>query len=259
MSNKDTTLAPADSNRLFPNIRIVLINTFHPGNIGSVARAMKTMGLSELYLVAPKQFPAEEATTMAVGADDILASAKVVNTLHEAIDDCALVVGTSARSRANPWPVKTANEAAQQIVAESKTQQAAIVFGRETMGLHNDELQRCNVHVYIPSNPNYKALNLAAAVQIICYEIFLAGGTKSDYKQQVTEYSTKKDMDYFYEHLEQTLRDIGFIIKAHPGKTMLKLKRYFNRTRPELLELNMLRGILTAIQTAAHKKPKHDD
>ena len=248
---------------MFENIRIVLINTFHPGNIGSVARAMKTMGISKLYLVDPLDFPSDDATTMAVSANDLLTSAVIVETLEEAIADCALIVGTSARSRSFPWPIKAAREAAPQIIQEAKTQQVAIVFGRETMGMHNEELQMCNYHVYIPSQPEYKALNLAAAVQIISYEIFLAAESlaaesndksqSTKFKDTITEYCTKKEMDYFFEHLEQTLYDINFIIRAHPGKAMLRLKRLFNRARPEQLEMNMLRGILTAAQLMVQK------
>src|SRR3990167_617643 len=159
---------------MLDQIRIVLINTSHPGNIGSVARAMKTMGLVQLYLVSPLQYPHHKANEMAVGATDILEQAVVVETLDEAIADCALVVGTSARMRTIPWPLLTPREMAEKIKCEPKTSTIAILFGCEQSGLNNDALQRCHYHIHIPANPDYSSLNLAAAVQIIAYELRLS-------------------------------------------------------------------------------------
>ena len=235
---------------MLENIRIVLINTFHPGNIGAAARAMKNMGLSELYLVDPKEFPNPEAESRAAGAKELLASATVVQTLEEAIEDCALVVGTSARSRSFPWPMLDARSCADKAIMESVNSKVAIVFGRERMGLHNDELMQCNFHLAIPADPEYPVMNVSAAVQVVCYELWLAHSQHSSAPEQddPQAYPSKGEMDHFYDHLEQTLRDVDFIIPQHEGKVMTKLKRLFNRSRPEQPELNMLRGILSAIQ-----------
>lgn len=237
---------------MLDNIRIVLINTFHPGNIGAAARAMKNMGLSQLYLVEPRVFPDEEADARAAGAKDLLESAVVVNTLDEAIADCQLVIGTSARNRTFDLPIFDAHDCARKIVGEAEHGKVAIIFGRETMGLHNSELQRCNYHVYIPANPEYPVLNVSAAIQLVCYEIWQAH-SKQDYVKRDQPYPLTRDMERFYEHLENALRKTRFIIPQHEGKVMDKLRRYFNRSRPERTELNMLRGILTSIDETTTK------
>ncbi|MGB0205833.1 MAG: tRNA (cytosine(32)/uridine(32)-2'-O)-methyltransferase TrmJ [Neptuniibacter sp.] len=239
---------------MLDNIRVVLINTFHPGNIGAAARAMKNMGLSQLYLVEPEIFPSKEADSRAAGAKDLLESAVVVETLEEAIADCQLVIGTSARTqRTFDLPLLPAREGAEQIVGEAKSGQVALVFGRETMGLHNHELQQCNIHVYIPANPEYPVLNVSQAIQLLCYEIFMAAENKS-YKSVQEEYPRQKEMSLFYEHLEKVLRMTNFIIPQHEGKVLDKLRRFFNRSRPERTELNMLRGILTSVEETVDKK-----
>lgn len=237
---------------MLDNIRIVLINTFHPGNIGAAARAMKNMGLSQLYLVEPRVFPDEEADARAAGAKDLLESAIVVNTLDEAIADCQLVIGTSARNRTFDLPIFDAHDCARKIVGEAEHGKVAIIFGRETMGLHNSELQKCNYHVYIPANPEYPVLNVSAAIQLVCYEIWQAH-SKQDYVKRDEPYPLTRDMERFYEHLENALRKTRFIIPQHEGKVMDKLRRYFNRSRPERTELNMLRGILTSIDETTTK------
>ncbi|WP_338293949.1 tRNA (cytosine(32)/uridine(32)-2'-O)-methyltransferase TrmJ [Planctobacterium marinum] len=236
------------------NIRIVLVNTSHTGNIGSTARAMKTMGLNDLYLVDPVSAPDGQASALAAGAGDVLANAKTVSTLSEAIADCGLVVGTSARSRTHSWPMLNPRECGRKTVAESANYPVAIVFGRENNGLSNEELQQCQYHVFIPANPEYSSLNLAAAVQTICYEVRMAGLEKSgelneESAQQPTseEYPLTEDLERFYVHLEKTLSGTGFIIPQHPGQVMMKLRRMFNRARVESQELNILRGILTSI------------
>lgn len=243
---------------MLDNIRIVLINTFHPGNIGAAARAMKNMGLNQLYLVDPRVFPDEEADSRAAGAKDVLDNAVVVDSLDEAIADCQLVVGTSARNRTFDLPIFDAHDCAKKVVGEAQHGKIAIIFGRETMGLHNAELQKCNYHVYIPANPDYPVLNVSAAIQLVCYEIWQAH-SKANYVEQEQPYPRQKEMALFYEHLENALRSTRFIIPQHEGKVMEKLRRYFNRSRPEKTELNMLRGILRSIdETVAKIKPASD-
>lgn len=236
------------------NIRIVLVNTSHTGNIGSTARAMKTMGLNDLYLVDPVNAPDGQASALAAGAGDVLANAKTVATLSEAITGCGLVIGTSARSRTHSWPMLNPRECGRKAVAELEKYPVAIVFGRENNGLSNDELQQCHYHVFIPANPEYSSLNLAAAVQTICYEVRMASLEKagelqneSAEQQPLEDYPLTEDLERFYVHLERTLSGTGFIIPQHPGQVMMKLRRLFNRARVESQELNILRGILTSI------------
>ncbi|MBY4677872.1 tRNA (cytosine(32)/uridine(32)-2'-O)-methyltransferase TrmJ [Marinobacterium arenosum] len=238
---------------MLDNIRIVLINTFHPGNIGAAARAMKNMGLSQLYLVQPNDYPSEEAVSRAAGAKDLLDNAQVVETLEEAIADCQLVIGTSARDRTFNLPKLDARECGQKAVSEARTAPVALVFGRETMGLHNSEIAQCNYHVYIPANPAYPVLNVAQAIQLLCYEIWMAAEQQS-YPEQPQPYPLQKEMGLFYEHLERVLRRTRFIIPQHEGKVLEKLRRYFNRSRPEKVELNMLRGILTSVEETLDDK-----
>lgn len=237
---------------MLENIRIVLINTFHAGNIGAAARAMKNMGLSQLWLVDPQDYPSEEADSRAAGAKDVLDSARVVGTLEEAIADCQLVIGTSARTRTFDLPLLDAREGAEKVVSEAHQGQIALVFGRETMGLLNEELQLCNFHVYISANPEYPVLNVAQAIQLLCYEIWMASQA-STVKPAEAEYPRQHEMTLFYEHLETVLRETNFIIPQHEGRAMTKLKRYFNRTRPEKAELGMLRGILSSVQEALQR------
>ncbi|MCG9707693.1 tRNA (cytosine(32)/uridine(32)-2'-O)-methyltransferase TrmJ [Pseudoalteromonas sp. Isolate3] len=231
------------------DIRIVLVNTSHSGNIGSAARAMKTMGLSNLYLVDPACEIDSHASALAAGATDVLGKAVVVDTLSDAIADCSLTIGTSARSRTLSWPMVEPRECGEKLVAEAEHGPVALVFGRENSGLTNEELQQCNYHVCIPANPEYSSLNLAMAVQTLCYETRMAYLNKQPKAQEEDEatYPNAKQTELFYEHLEQTLNDTGFIIKQHPGMVMTKLRRLFNRARPEEAEMNILRGILTSI------------
>ncbi len=247
---------------MLSNIRIVLINTFHPGNIGAIARAMKNMGLSNLYLVDPNDYPSDEATSRAAGAVDLLEKATIVSTLEEAISDCSLVVGTSARHRTFQLPLMNARECAQSAVVEATNQPIAIVFGREKTGLLNDEIAQCHRQVYIDANDEYPVLNISQAVQIIAYEIWMAEQENvNKEKVDTAEYPRKGDMDLFHTHLEETLYDINFVIKNHPGKVLDKLQRFFNRSRPEKAELGILRGVLAAVQRETEKarKPKQED
>ncbi|MBU2969934.1 MULTISPECIES: tRNA (cytosine(32)/uridine(32)-2'-O)-methyltransferase TrmJ [unclassified Pseudoalteromonas] len=239
---------------LLNEVRVVLVNTSHNGNVGSAARAMKTMGLSKLYLVDPVNEIDSHASALAAGATDVLGNAVVVDTLEEAIADCSLVIGTSARSRTLSWPMVEPRECGEKMIEGAKSGPVALVFGRENSGLSNEELQLCNYHVCIPANPEYSSLNLAMAVQTLCYEVrmsYLASQEIDNPTEAVVEdesnYPSSKQMELFYDHLETTLNDTGFIIKQHPGIVMTKLRRLFNRARPEEVELNILRGILSSI------------
>ncbi|MGB1239194.1 MAG: RNA methyltransferase [Pseudomonadales bacterium] len=231
------------------NIRIVLINTFHPGNIGAAARAMKNMGLSELYLVDPQSYPDDEASSRAAGALDVLERATVVQDLASAIADCELVIGTSARNRTFDLPLLDAKSGAEKITAEAVTGKVAILFGRETMGLLNEELRQCNFHLFIPTNPEYPVLNIAQAIQLVCYEIWLHAHERSaESSPEVALYPKQGEVQHFYQHLESVLRQTHFLIPQHEGQAMKKLERMFNRARPEKRELGMLRGILQSIE-----------
>ena len=240
---------------MLDQIRIVLVNTSHTGNMGSAARAMKTMGLTRLVLVDPHTLPDDSAHALAAGASDVLANARIVSTLDEAIADCGLVIGTSARSRTLSWPMLDPREAGEKAVGEGMKHPVALVFGRERTGLTNDELQKCHYHVAIPANPEYSSLNLAMAVQTICYEVRMCWlQDQAPEVESETDYPSAHQLEGFYQHLEQTLLKTGFIADDHPGQVMSKLRRLFNRARPEAIELNILRGILTSIQ-----KPKPQD
>lgn len=248
-----------ESNAL-KNVRIILVNTSHTGNIGSTARAMKTMGLSELYLVDPVSPPDGQASALAAGAGDVLANAKTVATLTEAVAGCGLVVGTSARSRTLSWPMLNPRQCGRKMVQEVAEYPVAIVFGRENNGLSNDELQQCHFHVCIPANPEYSSLNIAAAVQTLCYEVRMAHleklgelDTAFDEPEPLENYPLTEDLDRFYVHLEKTLTATQFIIPQHPGMVMTKLRRLFNRARVESQELNILRGILSSIDKSVNK------
>ena len=240
-------------------IRVVLINTTHPGNIGATARAMKVMGLGQLHLVSPKIFPSADATARASGADDILQHTIVHESLEPALSGCGLVLGTSARLRSLPMPLLDARAAAEQAIAESDGHEIAVLFGRERHGLINDEMQRCNFLVNIPTNPEYGSLNIAQAVQIMAYELRLAAivadGGEVGIVLPPADWTPVDgaQMDMLFEHLEQTLLDLKFLNPKQPKKLMMRLRRLFNRARPDQNEMNILRGILKAAQDAAKK------
>ncbi len=240
----------------FDNIRIVLVNTSHPGNIGGVARAMKNMGLSRLYLVEPKLFPHEEARWRSASALDVLESAVVVSSLEEAIGDCQFVVGTSARERRIPWPLLDPRQCAAKLAVTSDQDQVAMLFGREDRGLTNEELQACNLHLNIPTSADYSSLNLAMAVQIVCYELRMAvsDAPVSPEQHWDSPFSTAENMEKFYEHLEETLVDIEFLDPAAPRQLMPRLRRLYNRVRLDEMELNILRGILTETQKQVRRR-----
>jgi TrmH family RNA methyltransferase len=238
------------------HIRIVLLNTTHPGNIGATARAMKVMGLANLHLVQPKIFPSAEATAMASGADDLLQRAVIHASLESALEGCTLVLGTSARLRSLPMPQMDMRSAAYSILEEHQGQDVAILFGQERAGLTNDEIQRCHQLVHIDTNPDYSSLNLAQAVQVMAYELRMAviGGAGSVLPPSDWEPVDAGQMEMFYVHLEQTLLDIGFMNPEQPKRLMARMRRLFNRARPDQNELNILRGILAASQWSAGKR-----
>ncbi|WP_087022850.1 tRNA (cytosine(32)/uridine(32)-2'-O)-methyltransferase TrmJ [Thaumasiovibrio subtropicus] len=235
---------------MLDNVRIILVGTSHSGNIGSAARAMKVMGLSNLVLVAPECSVDGQTIALAAGASDIANNARVVETLDDAIADCSLVVASSARSRTLQWPQLEMREFGEKIVAEGEESKVAIVFGRERTGLTNEELQKCHFHVCIPANPEYSSLNLAMAVQTLSYEVRMAFLASQAYEGESAHepYPLNADLERFYEHLEKVLHDSQFINKQHQGQVMNKLRRMFNRARPESHELNILRGMLSSIE-----------
>lgn len=234
-------------------IHVVLVETSHPGNIGSVARAMKTMGLQHLILVNPKKFPDAEATAMASGAEDVLLNAKVCSSLVEAISDCQQVVGCTARARDLSWPMNTPRQWVESL--ETQSGKIALVFGRERTGLTNDELWLCQSGIMIPTSKIYRSLNLSQAVQIIAYELQVKWG------EDMEPFSLDNDpkvevaaMEHFYQHLESTLIQTEFMRADEPKRLMPKLRRLFNRAEIQTSEMNILRGILTQIE----KKLKKD-
>ncbi|MBB3101907.1 tRNA/rRNA methyltransferase/tRNA (cytidine32/uridine32-2'-O)-methyltransferase [Azomonas macrocytogenes] len=244
---------------MLQNIRVVLVNTSHPGNIGGAARAMKTMGLSRLVLVQPGEFPSPVAVARASGATDILDSAGVVETLEQALAGCTLVFGTSARDRRIPWPLLDPRECGSACIEQVRQgEEVALVFGREYAGLTNDELQRCQYHVHIPSDPQFGSLNLAAAVQLLAYEVRMSwlaieGRPRKMQKLEATtvenaQPATSDELERYYEHLEQTLADIGFLDPARPRHLMARLRKLYGRCGISRLEMNILRGILTETQ-----------
>jgi tRNA (cytidine32/uridine32-2'-O)-methyltransferase len=232
-------------------IRIVLVETSHPGNIGGVARAMKNMSLERLTLVTPRLFPHSDATARASGADDILAGATLCDSLQQALEGCSLVFGASARRRTISWPLVDARECGRMAVAGGTVGEVAVVFGREHSGLTNEELEQCNYLVHIPSNPVYSSLNIAAAVQVIAYEIMMAAGggaMEPAPKRSENELpATADDIERFYVHLEESLVQIGFLDRDNPRQLMRRLRRLYNRAGLSRNELNILRGILTAV------------
>ncbi len=257
-------------------IRIVMINTSDSGNIGAAARALKTMGLTRLYLVDPVEYPTGKATARASGAADVLHNATVVSSLDEAIEGCGLVWGTSARMRSIPWPVVTPRQAAEQVANEHDETEVAIIFGRENSGMTNDELRKCHYHICIPSNDEYGVLNVASAIQLICYEMrvrllepeleknaekerqqVIEPGEQNEPQMplSVTKWDSPlvsvQDMERFFLHFEQTLLDIDFFDPNTPRQLMTRARRLFNRTRLDRLEMNLMRGFFSKVQKLA--------
>jgi tRNA (cytidine32/uridine32-2'-O)-methyltransferase len=245
---------------ILKNTKIVLVGTTHPGNIGATARAMKTMGLKQLVLVEPKIFPHADATARASGADDILAAAIIHQSFAEAISDCHFVFGTSTRNRSIPWPLHSPSQAAD--MASNMTEDGstiAIVFGRESSGLANEELELCNAMIQIPTDPDFSSLNIASAVQIISYEIrknALEYSSEPEKPSEKTPAATLEQIQQLYDHLQQCLIDIDYFDPDKPRRLMRRLKRIINRSQFDANEYNIARGILSAAQEAAKKKEK---
>jgi len=229
-------------------IRIVLVGTTHPGNIGASARAMKNMGLEQLCLVAPRHFPDAEATARASGADDILDSAQCFTELTEAVADCALVVGASARLRSLPWPTVAPRECARRLMEAAAAGPCALVFGQERSGLSNDDLQHCQLLVNIPTAPDYRSLNLAMAVQILVYEIRLARGDAGATVEREAPPASSEDLERFFAHLERVLVESEFLDPDNPRYLMRRLRRLYYRAELDQNELNILRGILASLE-----------
>jgi TrmH family RNA methyltransferase len=232
-----------------PPIRIVLVDTTHPGNIGAVARAMKNMALEDLALVRPADFPHADATARASGAGDLLSSARVYETLPAAIADCGLIVGATARPRQQHWAVLEPRAAAMRLLHESASVRAAVLFGSERVGLTNEELEKCHWLVRIPANPAYESLNLAMAVQIVCYELYQAGKPAQSAETRDVPLASATEMQRLYEHLEEVMTEVGFQDRTESGvHLMSRLRRLLNRAEPDENEVNILRGFLTAVQ-----------
>lgn len=246
---------------LIENIRVVMVETTHPGNIGAAARAMKTMGYNNLYLVKPKIYPSAEATARAAGADDILGKAVVCDSLEQALQGCVAVVASTARPRTISHSVFTPREYAPKLYEMVKLGPVALVFGRESSGLSNEELEYCNVVLQIPTNPEFSSLNVASAVQILCYEFIqllqLEDADKTDAEvgdKEKIRLATADEMNYFYEHLEQSMIDVDFLNPEQPRKLMRRLKSLFNRAHLDENEVSILRGFLAAVQEAVTRR-----
>jgi TrmH family RNA methyltransferase len=230
------------------SIRIVLVGTTHPGNIGAVARAMKNMGLSDLALVDPKKFPHKDATARASGAVDVLKNATVVESLDEALADCVFSAGASARSRAINWPCMEPRECAAKLIRESQAGPVAAVFGPEKYGLTNAHLDLCYTLLTIPTNPDFSSLNLGMAVQILTYELRAADVDRDQPNYEAdAPLATSADMEHFYAHLESVLTELQFLDPENPRHLMRRLRRLFIRANPDQNEVNILRGILSAV------------
>jgi len=229
-------------------VRIVLSRTSHPGNIGAAARAMKTMGFRELVLVAPRHFPHADAVAMAAGAADVLEEARVVETLQEALADATLAVGFTARGRDLSHAPAALRDLSAEILAASGEGVVALLFGNETSGLSNDELLRCQRLAHIPANPAYSSLNLAAAVQVACYELATGAGTLALPASGSGEAATGEDLEGFFAHLESSVQEAGYVDAENPGRFMERMRRLFARSGLERSEVRVLRGMLAAFE-----------
>jgi len=236
-------------------IRFVLFEPTHPGNVGAAARAIKTMGFTELVLVNPACRIDGVARARSSGALDVLHGARSVKTLAEAVDGCGFVVGASSRRRRLAWPELDPRECAAEVIAASRSKPVAIVFGAERAGLTNAEMDRCNALVYVPSNPGYSSLNLAMAVQILAYELRWAQHIDRKPPGLDSVPANAGDVELFYEHLERVLIDSGFLNPDNPRVLMRRLRRLFNRARLDESELRIMRGILSALATGSGGRP----
>jgi len=231
------------------NIKIVMVETTHPGNIGAAARAMKNMCLSQLVLVNPKCPMGQVAYSRGSGANDILDQRITVETLPQAVADCSVVIGTSARLRSLAWPELSPDTLAQKVVSMGDDEKAAIVFGREHAGLTNEELQHCHYTVTIPTNESFSSLNVASAIQVISYEIYKLFQQPLNEKHEATEPAADSaELEGYFSHLEQVMIATGFLDPANPRQLMKRLRRLYQRTEPSKNEVNILRGILSAVE-----------
>ena len=238
------------NDNLLNSVKVVLVGTTHPGNIGAAARAIKNMGIFNLALVKPKEFPSDIAIYRSKAAKDILENAEIYESLEDAIAGCKLIVGTSARARSVPWPVFNPRDAAEEMRKISKQGNVAIVFGREDRGLTNDELGLCNFHVHIPSDPKYSSLNLSQAVQILAYEIRLAY-SKDEVINEVkwdVDLANNEQTERLIDHMEELMQDVEFYDVENPRKLLLRVRRFFKRSKIDVMEANIFRGLFSAIQ-----------
>ncbi len=238
------------SDNLLNSVKVVLVGTTHPGNIGATARAMKNMGILDLALVEPKEFPSDVATFRSKAAKDILEKASVHTSLEEAISECELVVGTSARGRTVPWPVLNPREAAEEMHKSSLKGKVAIVFGREDRGLTNEELGLCNFHVHIPSDPEYSSLNLSQAVQILAYEIRLSYLQDRHVNKEYwdVELANNEQTERLINHMDELMQEVDFYDVENPRKLLVRVRRFFKRSKIDVMEANIFRGLFATIQ-----------
>ncbi|MDQ1362839.1 MAG: tRNA (cytidine32/uridine32-2-O)-methyltransferase [Pseudomonadota bacterium] len=249
---------------MLPNIRIVLVKTTHPGNIGATARAMKNMGLNRLYLVAPTDFPSFEASQRASSAGDVLEQAVVVDSLQQALHGCAFVAGTTARLRNVTWPQLDARTGGERIFAESRQHEVALVFGSERTGLLNDEMELCQYLVNIPTSEEYASLNLAQAVQVMCYEILMASragmpAMKAEPKYELDRLASTEQLDGLYAHIFAAMQQFDFFGTRNHEQVMRRLRCLFGRARVSVRELQILRGMIKVAQgkrAPPRQKPK---
>jgi tRNA (cytidine32/uridine32-2'-O)-methyltransferase len=235
----------------FPTVRIVMVETSHPGNIGAAARAMKNMSLQRLYLVRPQRFPDGEAMARASGAADILDAATVCDTLPQALAGCTMVFGASARSqRTLPWPQLDARGTALLVAQQPPQSEVALVFGREHSGLSNEELALCHTLLHIPTNSEFSSLNVAAAIQVVSYELMMArrGEWRAPPSNKEDEPASADEVEGLIDHLERTMVTVGFLDPANPRHLVRRMRRLFSRARVEKTEVNILRGVLSAVE-----------
>ena len=252
MTSKNTSLMDYSN-----FIKVVLVGTTHPGNIGAAARAIKTMGLSKLDLVCPKEFPSNEATYRSKAAKDILEKASIHETLFESVKGCEMVIGTSARNRKVPWPVLNPKNASKEInKAVKNNSKVAIVFGREDRGLTNEELGLCNLHIHIPTNEDYSSLNLAQAVQIVTYEIrmnFLELESLKNDQEWDVELASAEQTERLIEHMDELMKEVEFYDTENPRKLLIRVRRFFKRSGIDVMETNIFRGLFSTIQKKLNK------
>jgi TrmH family RNA methyltransferase len=238
-----------------PPIRIVLVDPSHPGNVGAAARAMKNMGLSEMVLVRPKEFPSPEATVRAAAANDLLERARVVGTIAEAIAGCGLVLGTSARPRSANWTVLDPRAAARRVIDAAGDRPAAVLFGGERNGLSNEDLAACHFLLNVPADPAYESLNLAQAVQIVTWELRMAAGAQPRRLAPEAPPATPEQLARLHEHLAIVLARIGFTDERNVANLRWRIERLLARAAPDAKEVQILRGLLTAVQQATAPPP----